>query len=106
MKLLFLLFGCLVGALSVNAQTSPPDGSGLRVVTVKVEEKTISTFTPPLPPPAKQPTPTLGRGTADRTDSERVAILKEVRADTNQRMQDLRNIGKESPGRPPIRRSP
>ena len=96
MRCLFFILACC-WIVDAQAQTIGQGASGLNVTSVKVKEKRIGGYSRSsrvLPP--KKITPTLGRGTLDRTDSPEVASLKEIREDQLQRQQDLRALGSQS----------
>ena len=93
-RCLFILACCWI--VPAQAQTIGQGASGLHVTSVKVKEKRISgnrRLARAYPPKIS---PTLGRGTRDRTDSPELASLKEIRDDRLQRQRDLRALDSQS----------
>lgn len=95
MRFLFIILACC-WIVPAQAQTIGQGASGLNVTSVKVKEKRISGYSRSVRAYPPKITPTLGRGTLDRTDSREVASIKEIRDDRLQRQRDLRTLDSQS----------
>lgn len=95
LRCLFIILACC-WIVPAQTQTIGQGASGLNVTSAKVKEKRIGGYSRSARLHPRKITPTLGRGTADRTDSPRVASLKEVRDDRLQRQRDLRVLDSQS----------
>ena len=95
MRCLFIILACC-SIVPAQTQTNGQGASGLKVTSVKVKEKRIGGYSRSARAHPRKVTPTLGRGTLDRTDSPEVASLKEIRDDRMKRQRDLRALDSQS----------